>query len=371
VEYGVGLFQDYLVSDSAKISFEYKNDYHCEQGTSNDTARAATKNVFVDKPDIHFRDYTIGVGLEDEVRLGSHWGVVGGLGWNYRKTLTAENLIDTTRRNFYSVDEFDKPEMSAVDGQVALHFRPADGHALSLSIARRTRFPSIKDRFSYRLGTAIPNPDLKPEYTVHYELGYEASPLPGLAAKLSFFESQLYDVIQTVTNVGPNGESQQQNAGRARYAGYETSPTATWAYPAPEVSMSYTVPFKGHNAPGVTIWANGSYIVRRNLTTPSLQFVDVPREEVHGGFDLSPVPFVTMSLDMQYESARASSSDGKWQTDPFTLFNVRLKVPVERCTFYAGVTNVTDVNYALSEGYPEEGRGYYARLALDFHHSPR
>ncbi|WP_270995499.1 TonB-dependent receptor domain-containing protein, partial [Listeria seeligeri] len=39
------------------------------------------------------------------------------------------------------------------------------------SVARRTRFPPIKDRYSARMGAALPNPDLKPEHATHFEAG--------------------------------------------------------------------------------------------------------------------------------------------------------------------------------------------------------
>jgi iron complex outermembrane recepter protein len=365
LEYGTGLVKNQSVTDSARINVQYKNDYHSEKNTSYDTSKSAATQFFVDKPDIHFREYTCGVALENELVISDIWSIVPGASVNYRKMITAENLIDTTSVFKYSVDQFPKPSMSAVDGQLAVYYRPVRNHTLSASVARRTRFPNIKERYSYKLGSAIPNPDLKPEYSIHYQLNYSTNPIKGLHADLSLFESQLYDVIQSVTLVGPNGESQSQNAGRARYAGYEYDSTAKWALPAPEASVEYMLPFKTQYMYLLSVWVNGSFITRRNLTTPSLFFVDEPKRQLRGGLDYSPLSMIKLSFDAQYESGRISSSSGQWRTTAFTLYNARCAVNIKWFTLNAGCTNISDVNYSLTEGYPEEGRVMYAELCFN------
>jgi iron complex outermembrane receptor protein len=365
IEYGAEFVKSRSITDSAKVNVQYKNDYHSEKNTSYDTSKSAATQVFVDKPDIHFREYTCGAGVENELVINGVWSIVPGAAFNYRKMITAENLIDTTSVFKYSVDQFPKPGMSAVDGQLAVYYRPALGHTLSASVARRTRFPNIKERYSYKLGSAIPNPDLKPEYSIHYQLGYSTNIIKGLHTDVSLFESQLYNVIQSVTQVGPNGESQSRNTGRARYAGYEYDTTSKWALPAPEASVEYTLPFKTEFLNSLSLWANGSYITCRNLTTPSLLFVDEPKSQMRGGVDYKPFSMLRLSFDTQYESGRISSSSGLWRTSAFTLFNARCAIDVKWFTINAGCTNISDVNYSYTEGYPEEGRAMYAELCFN------
>ena len=80
----------------------------------------------------------------------------------------------------------------------------------------------MKDRYSYRNGTALPNPDLKSETALNLEL---ASTIE-LADKLNFrpelFYSRLNNTIQMVSNV--QGDlSQMQNTGEAVFKGIDLS----------------------------------------------------------------------------------------------------------------------------------------------------
>jgi iron complex outermembrane receptor protein len=169
----------------------------------------------------------------------------------------------------------------------------------------------------------------------------------------------------TINNVD-SGKSQQQNAGRARFAGPELDSTGAWALPAPELSLTYKLPLQSDWLHALSMFANGSYITHRNLTTPALYFVDLPTTEIRAGIDYFPLEHFGLSSDLQYGSQRSSTSNGQYRTSPFTVFNLRGEVPVKWFTLYAGCTNVGNVNYSLSEGYPEEGRGFYGNISFNF-----
>ncbi|WP_459865742.1 TonB-dependent receptor domain-containing protein [Endothiovibrio diazotrophicus] len=77
-----------------------------------------------------------------------------------------------------------------------------------LTLSRKTRFPSIKDRYSYRLGSAIPNPDLEAERATTLEGGWTHR--FGRSARLdaALFYSDIKDLIQQVDltpSVYPDG----------------------------------------------------------------------------------------------------------------------------------------------------------------------
>ncbi|MCU0821003.1 MAG: TonB-dependent receptor, partial [Spirochaetes bacterium] len=78
------------------------------------------------------------------------------------------------------------------------------GRELALSVARKTRFSTMKDRYSYKLGTAVPNPGLTPEIAVNYDLSYKETGDERPGYSLSIFFSDLHDVIQQVTNAQGN-----------------------------------------------------------------------------------------------------------------------------------------------------------------------
>lgn len=72
---------------------------------------------------------------------------------------------------------------------------------LTFSVDRMTRFATIKDRYSYKMGTAIPNPDLQPENTVNFALQYIDTRIRNVSLDGSVFYNRIQDVIQNVSNV--------------------------------------------------------------------------------------------------------------------------------------------------------------------------
>lgn len=63
------------------------------------------------------------------------------------------------------VSEFDvnDADTTVVNPRVGVSYTPAENGRLRFIFARKGRLPTIKDRYSYRLGQAIPNPDLRSE----------------------------------------------------------------------------------------------------------------------------------------------------------------------------------------------------------------
>jgi iron complex outermembrane receptor protein len=63
--------------------------------------------------------------------------------------------------------------LGGVNPQVRLFVATPDGGRVRVDVSRKTRLPAIKDRFSYRMGAAIPNPDLRAEQATTAEAGYD------------------------------------------------------------------------------------------------------------------------------------------------------------------------------------------------------
>ncbi|MFH0921188.1 MAG: TonB-dependent receptor plug domain-containing protein [Fibrobacterota bacterium] len=360
MEYGTGL----IPRDTLKAAIHYKNDYHREWNTTNDTARATDVQKFVVKPDIHFRDYTLSYALENLYMVTPKISLVPGIAYNLRKPLTAENL--TGNPGTYAVTDFPMFTEHAWDIQMAAFYRPSRAHTFNASLAQRTRFPSIKDRYSYRLGSAIPNPDLKPERATHVEVGYAGTPLARLKIQASLSGSYLEDIIQSVT-VGPGTTYQLQNTGKARFSGPDFGDsTKKFALPAPELGITYTVLEDMPFAQFLSVSANYSYLKRRNLTNPSLFFTDVPDNKILLGLEYNPITRVGLVWSTELNSERLSSSDGKWRAKGFSVSNVKAKCSYSRFAVELGVNNLFDKDYCLQEGYPAEGRNIFANVSANF-----
>jgi iron complex outermembrane receptor protein len=107
-------------------------------------------------------------------------------------------------------------------GPVAgLRWSAADRVDLEASVARRARFPTLKERFSSARGYRLPNVDLGPERAWHVGLDAAVRVADPLAVGLSAWDAEVEDLIEEVSLEG--GEVQLQNVGRARLRGGEAS----------------------------------------------------------------------------------------------------------------------------------------------------
>jgi iron complex outermembrane receptor protein len=347
IEFGTGI----IPHDSLKVGLQYKDDNHFEGNTTNDTAREASSHAFVSKPDIRFRDYTLSFNIENAYMLFDRLTLVPGASVSRRTAVKAENLTEPSRYN-YKIESFPLEKENGWNLQFASFFSIDNTNTINASVSRRTRFPSIKDRYSYRLGTAIPNPGLKPENVIQGELGYLGKPADNLTLQLSGFVSELDDVIQIVSSVGSNNESQNRNTGEARFYGYDFGARYT-ALPNLPAFHKFILS------------VNCNYIKRRNITTPTLLFTDVPDHKAIFSFEYAPVQWASLLWTTQWNSQRYSSSDGMRVADAFTVEDMGVQASFRGITLNAGVNNIFDTDYSMLEGYPEPGRNFYTNVSYD------
>ncbi|WP_232074115.1 TonB-dependent receptor plug domain-containing protein [Spirosoma aureum] len=327
LEYGNQLAERHTL----KASVHYKQDRHRENNAG--------------EPVRTFEDQTLSIGIEDVYRLTSRLSLVPGLSYNARKSLRAENYESTTKL----ITPFAGNNSTAFNAQAGLFFSPSTQRQVSFTVARKTRFATIKDRYSYRMGAAIPNPDLKAESALHLEAAYSdqislARPGRSLTLQTSLFYSRLTDAIQQVNNVQP-GVYQFQNTGQAEFYGGD---------------VSVKVPISADVQAG----AQYSYIHRQNLSNPDLKFVDVPDHKI---FVYAQAQFLRRAAlvgSVDYNSARYSTSYGI-QAGSFLVANVKGSVRLQRyVSLEGGINNLFDRNYALAEGFPEPGRNFFVNVVI-------
>ena len=322
VEYGNRI----TANHNLKASVHYKRDRHRENNAG--------------EPVRTFIDQTLSVGVEEVWSIGRRLSLVPGLSYNSRQSLRAENYESATK----TISSFPGNNSDAVNAQVGLFYNPTLQRQLSLTIAKKTRFATVKDRYSYRMGAAIPNPDLKAESALHLEAAYTDQLSRYVSLQASAFYSRLTDAIQQVNNVQP-GIYQFQNTGQAQFYGGDVSlkiPVST----AFEAGAQY------------------SYIHRQNLSNPDLKFVDVPDHKLLVYAQAQLLRRLSLIGNMEYNSDRYSTSYGT-QAASFVVVNAKASVRLQRyISLEGGVNNLFDRNYALAEGFPEPGRNFFINLAI-------
>ncbi len=298
-------------------------------------------------PESRVSDLTLFGSAEDTWTLGGPFTAVLGAGWADRRSLTVEKYLDGERVDLPTGKD------AAWNAQLALLWDLGHG-TLRGSVARRTRFATMKDRYSYKAGSAIPNPALDPEAALHGELAYAGTPRTGLETRVAVFASRIQDLIESVDEVAfavAEGDttwlSQTRNVGDARVAGVETGIEAgPWH--------------------GLAAGASGTYAERENLDHPEVKPTGLPRASVTAHVDLVPRPGLELRAIVAGYGERYATSTGLTLA-PFLTCELRGTAEVAPgVAVEAGVANLLDARYELDEGFPEPGRTWFAgvRFAL-------
>ncbi|MGJ0428830.1 TonB-dependent receptor plug domain-containing protein [Methylobacter sp.] len=330
IEYGNTWFDQHEL----KLAFSYKQDVHREVGNKG-------------QPQQRFADELFSYAIEDSYTPIEDLRFVVGASYDQQKQIQAQNLIDNQLVSFPLSGTKD-----AYNVQGSAFYQIADDLQLHASLARKTRFPTIKDRFSYRLGTALPNPALQPEDALNYELGLDGKALGWLDYGGNLFFSQIDDTIESVTL--PNDScsrppcSQLQNIGQQENLGVELFATA-------QINDQW----RAH--------ANYTWLDRNNISNPGIYPTDTPRHKIFTYLEYHPMQYLRLLASAEYNGKRYSNTTGTRIAEDFVVGNLKATfIATKQLSAEFGVNNVADQNYAYEEGFPEPGRNYFANLNLSY-----
>ncbi|TCJ11656.1 TonB-dependent receptor [Parasulfuritortus cantonensis] len=310
-----------------RVAGHYKQDMHEETNPNSPTK--------------DFRDDTVSLAVEDAIALAPGWRLRLGASRDQRETDKAYT--------------YEQSDVGASNWLAALSHDLAGATEVYGSLARKSRFPTIKDRYSYRLGTAIPNPDLRPETALNLEIGIKTTPWSGARAEAAVFRSRIEDLMQTVvvtsTECGGSTCNQMQNIAEARHQGFELAIEQRLAE-AWRLGLNYT------------------WLDRRNESSSTVPLTDTPRQRVFGHVDWDITAAWALQATAEWEEGRkvAYGSTGTYRTlSSYTVLGVKgIWRPVKDAEVEVGVSNLTDENYELSDGYPMPGRMLFANASYRF-----
>lgn len=320
----------FAARDNVQATLQYKQDVHREHNEG-ESVRTIS-------------DQTFTAGVENQLKLTDALTLLTGFSYNNRASIKAQDYNSTTKK----ISDFPSADNNAFNVQGGLDYRLHAQNDLSLSVARKTRFATTKDRYSYRLGTAIANPGLQAESVFNYDVTYKGNVAAKLNVQASVFYSKINNTILTVSNVLYDSvrgvwQSQLQNAGKSEYMGAEIG--AEYQF----LSM-------------LKAGANYTYIKRNNLTNSVLHFIDVPKHKLFAFLQYRLGDRLNVQVNTEYNSDRYSTSYGA-VAGSFMLLNTSATVRVYKWfSLEGGVNNIADENYVLAEGYPEPGRNYFINL---------
>jgi iron complex outermembrane receptor protein len=294
------------------------------------------------EPVRHFIDETFSIGLEDTFHFDTSYDLIAGISYDWRKSKRAEDYNTTTK----VISNYAANDNSAFNPQVGLVYRLSEPLSFHANIAQKTRFPTMKDRYSYRLGRALPNPGLSPERSMVYEVGSQVK----IQDKATFgFNLFYYDIRNTLQSVNLNvNTTQMQNIGKSSTDGgefeFNYKITSIW-----DVSGNYT------------------YLHKKNRTDKKLHFIDVPLHHAALSSAVEVIQNLRVIPGLELNSMRYSDTDGTQRVSGYYLANLVAEYRLlETVSFDFGINNIFDRFYELSSGYPEAGRNYFVNGRVTF-----
>jgi len=295
----------------------------------------------------HFRDMTFSMALEDQITLTEGLQLTAGIGIHLKNNMQADNYDPVSDSIFAFPEHSDRAFNLLIGGEYQFGL----SHHLNTHISRKNRFPTMRDRYSYRLGQSIPNPDLFSETSWNFDLGYAFIRGTPFQVKTSVFYSYLVDAIQEVYGIDPENSAiyQSQNTGNARFYGWEAD--LLWSpFSALKTAFQYTL------------------TERQNLSNPDLHFIDVPKHKVNGYVNYTLFSNLLLHLGGMYNSSRTSTSSGIYGTEAFISMDFKAAFTVlSVLTFEASVSNFLDAAYSYREGYPAPGRQFLLGFRYQMH----
>ncbi|MDD4948796.1 TonB-dependent receptor [Sulfuricurvum sp.] len=363
VESGVKLSS----SNTLKMALHYKIDDH-QEGGENQAAVYEMKDTIssLGLEDTHtFSDalkLTIGASYDKEKIDTAQNTQYGKANTNYYNDATGTSQNTTTG---YTTDqEFAHGDTSSFNPMIKLSGNIDSTLSWYTGVSGKSRIPSIKDRYSFKFNSFVPNPDLNVEKTINYEVGGTKS-LANASFSGAVFYADVSDYIQNAyiplwykSGTTYTQQQQLQNVGKVTQKGFELSTVY-----APLESLSFEGSY--------------TYLKMTNEVDESQKITDVPKEKFIATVAYTPIENFTWFNTYEYDSQRYAAI-GTSGTAPNTknLYDVTGCVSVwntkatynatKALSFDLGINNVLDRNYYFSYGYPEAGRVVFGNARYKF-----
>ncbi len=313
--------------NTLNTSVHYKYDQHNEHNEGE-------KNRMTD-------DQTLSIGMDDAHRFNDSWVLLSGISWHLRQGLHAQEYFASAD----SVGNLATKNDDALNAQLGLQYFLKKWAVFKGSVAHKTRFATMKERYSYKNGRGLPNPGLESERATLYELEARLFLPYNLQMTTSAFYTHISNAIQLVEEVEP-GKSQMQNTGQSEFKGAD-------------ISLSYE--WKSLLKAGVSY----GYIIQKNLSRPEILYTDVPENKWRGEIVVKPFKFAKIIGSALYFGERNSTSYG-FKANAFATFDLSAAAEWKGFELSGGVQNLSDVYYEYTEGFPAAGRNYFVNLVYSF-----
>jgi iron complex outermembrane receptor protein len=325
---------DYAIDDASQLKgvFYVRRDVHHERqdgftrtpATGNPSVNAPYSEPWQTNDEVTYSlaaEYTRSLTEAVDLVVGASYD------WTDLKTANDVNVLVTgttiagSAITFLPVN-YPLKNNQALNGQAALLWRVDADTRAHVSISDRTRFPTVFERFSSRMGTAIPNPDVREERAINYEAGATTLIAPDIELTGAVFYSDLKDALIQIPVVVPGfgTVNQTKNAADGHYYGFEAGVTA-------RISEAFD------------LGGNLTYLHRKltDPTNPAFRPQGVPDWKLFAYANWRPLPKLTIRPNVEY-------ADQRWTvttTAPLAYYKTGSYLLANLSADYAVTDNVT------------------------------
>jgi len=321
--------------NSLKLALHIKQDTQKEKDNNGNIGQVDTMQI-----------QYLSFGLEDTFRVTNSFRVITGASFDKDEVKKANNgKYDPSGSGWELVKEFEHKSSDAFNPMIKFEYDIDETVGLYVGVAKKSKFATLKDRYSFRMGSAIPNPDLKPEKAINYEIGANKV-FQNQGIKSALFYTDAKDFIQLV-NIG-GGLSQQQNVGEVKHMGYELE----YFY-----AFDETLDFD----------ANYTRLLAQDKDK-KVDVTHVPKHKIALALTYRPIKALSTNINMQYTSSRHTATNDKTRdVSGATIWNAKVAYNILKgLTFDIGASNIFDKDYEFNWGYPEAGRVIFSNLTYKF-----
>jgi iron complex outermembrane receptor protein len=345
------------------------------------------------EPTLRDADIQTSIGLQDTIRISSRLSATAGFSADHFDGLQGQlyNSAQTGLLPFTCIASPDNTSFSGCTAhvwnynpQAAVSYATGKSGNLFATFADRGRFPMLKDIYSASLGAGLPNPNLLPEHSLNWNLGYRQVIGTETVAQVVLFRSDLRNAIESVYVTDPGGTNpateycpnskiigycgEMANIGKETHRGVEFEIRST---PLPRLTANASYSFLNRHInydfvslPNVSV-VNTSITILPTLPRNKLvgtltyrfphQIVAILNETYESGLTLQDTTYSsTLPLYLPYSESYATA-------DIVAVVPIRSGVDLQ-----AGVKNLLDRNYYYTAGYPQEGRNWFFNMRYHF-----
>ncbi|MGO3859786.1 MAG: TonB-dependent receptor plug domain-containing protein [Neisseriaceae bacterium] len=370
VEFGTQI----VPNNTLKALVYYKFDHHGSYDTLglSQTKIAGTEQTVEQK--------TWSFALEDTHRFNEQWEAQLGLAYSKRKMGKIEQGDNRYNQIFEQAHPDRKgwlsPDIDTLDPQLAIVYRPNEQGRWYYNIAKKTKFPTIKQQFSGFGGDKLicpdnakkcsnnakvpliilQNPDLKPETAIHQEIGYAGQPMTGVNLAASVYYSRTKNHIE------------RSDTDFITYPGYGVEQTVNTQGKVVRKGFDLSVDYEFNSLFAASL--NYAYLSMKDKDDSSHYFRDIAKHTGSALAIVTPVEGVKIMPSVRFYSSSAADTANLNRNGGAAIADLKISVTprsLKNLTWSVGSTNLFNKNYATYEdAYPSEGRSYYTNVRMTF-----